>query len=64
MAKLREQLETAGCTIIEETNNKIVARCKPDILQKGMVIEGAKNIKAERGELDKEVTITLEKEEE
>jgi hypothetical protein len=62
MAKLREQLETAGCTILEETNNKIVATCKPDILQKGMVLEGAKNIQVSR-EAEK-VTIILEKEEE
>jgi hypothetical protein len=64
MAKLREQLETAGCTIIEETNNKIVASCKLDILQKGMVLEGAKNIQVSRRELDSGVIIILEKEEE
>jgi hypothetical protein len=42
MKKLREQLEALGCSITEETESRIVASCKPEVL--GLSPEGIKNV--------------------
>ncbi len=63
MSKLREQLEISGCTIVENNEKKIVAKCPVDILEKGLRFEGVKSVQTER-EDEKLVTLILEKEEE
>jgi len=60
MPKLREQLEASGCKIMEETSDRIVVSCPPNILESGLKIEGVKNIQTERK--DKEITLIMEKE--
>lgn len=62
MPKLREQLELSGCRILEETKDRIVATCKPEVLEGGLKIERAKSIQTTRK--PDEVTLILEKEKE
>jgi len=58
---LKEQLESAGCRIIEESEGRIVVSCPVDVLNKGLSVKGVKDIGiAERKE--KNVTLILKKE--
>jgi len=61
MPELKEQLETSGCKIINETEGRIVAACPRKLLDEGLKIEGAKSIQTRLGENEKEVTLVLEK---
>jgi|YelNatPaOPRAMG01_1025707.scaffolds.fasta_scaffold00618_22 hypothetical protein len=59
---LKEELESAGCKIIREDENRIVVSCPVDVLEKGLRVEGAKSVSANREA--NEITLTIEKERE
>lgn len=59
--KLKEQLESSGCKIIEENEEKIVVSCPIDVLNRGLMVQGIEDIGVEKRK-GKEVTLILKKE--
>jgi len=58
---MKEDLETAGCKILNEDENKLLVSCPIEVLDRGLKVEGAKTIVTKRGE--KEITLVIEKSE-
>jgi hypothetical protein len=61
MTKLREQLEASGCSVIDETEGRIVVSCPRVLLKEGLRVEGAKNIQTQSSD-EKRVILVIEKE--
>ena len=58
---MKEDLETAGCKILNEDESKLLVSCPIEVFDRGLKVEGAKTIVTKRGE--KEITLVIEKSE-
>jgi len=54
----KEDLEAAGCKILNEDESKLIVSCPIEVLDKGLKID-AKTIVTKKGE--KEITLVIEK---